>query len=115
MHAGEEGIASRGAALLRVVVGEHRTFISDAIDVWCLSDHQATVIDARLHPADVVAHDEEDVWLLSLLRAVAGPLVAIAAASIPTNPSQIFLLVVIFEAFSFCVIGIAPRARPPRV
>ena len=23
------------------------------------------MIDARLHPSDVVAHDEEDVWLLS--------------------------------------------------
>jgi hypothetical protein len=27
-------------------------------------DHQATVVDARLHPPDVVAHDEEDVGLL---------------------------------------------------
>src|SRR5262249_52070663 len=68
MHARKERIASRGAALLSVVVGEHRTFISDAIDVWCLSDHQATVIDARLHPPDVVAHDEENVWFLRLLR-----------------------------------------------
>src|SRR5262249_14245165 len=29
---------------------------------------QAAVVDARLHPADVVAHDEEDVGLLLLLR-----------------------------------------------
>src|SRR5215831_3056983 len=65
MHAGKEGIASRGAALLCIVVCEECTFIADAIDVWCLSDHQPTVIDARLHPADVIAHDEEDVWLLS--------------------------------------------------
>ena len=26
------------------------------------------MVDARLHPADVVAHDEEDVGLLRLLR-----------------------------------------------
>src|ERR1700760_571340 len=25
------------------------------------------MIDARLHPADVIAHDEEDIWFLSLL------------------------------------------------
>ena len=25
------------------------------------------MIDARLHPADVIAHDEEDVWFLPLL------------------------------------------------
>src|SRR6478609_5998121 len=65
MHPGKEGVPTRGAALLRVVVRVERTLISDAIDVGRLPDHQAAVIDARLHPADVVAHDEEDVWLLS--------------------------------------------------
>ena len=65
MHAGEEGVAPGGAALLGVVVHEHRTFIADAIDVGRLADHQAAMVDPRLHPADVIAHDEEDVWLLS--------------------------------------------------
>ena len=65
MHPGKEGIATRRAALLGVVVGEHRAFLADLVDVRRLSDHQATMIDARLHPADVVAHDEEDVRLLS--------------------------------------------------
>src|SRR5215472_6802141 len=65
MHAGEEGIATRRAALLGVVVGEQCTFIPYAVDVRRFPDHQATVIDARLHPADVIAHDEQDVWLLS--------------------------------------------------
>ena len=55
------------AALLGVVVGEHRAFLADLVDVGRLSDHQAAMIDARLHPADVVAHDEEDVWFLLLL------------------------------------------------
>ena len=67
MHAGEEGIASGRAALLGVVVGEQRAFVADLVDVRRLSDHQATVIDARLHVADIVAHDEEDVWFLLLL------------------------------------------------
>ena len=63
MHAGEEGVAARRAALLGVVVGEQRAFLADLVDVRRLSDHQAAVIDARLHVADIVAHDEEDVWL----------------------------------------------------
>ncbi len=66
MHAGEEGIASGRATLLGVVVGEQRAFLADLVDVGRLSDHQAAVIDARLHVADVVAHDEEDIGLLSL-------------------------------------------------
>jgi hypothetical protein len=43
-------------------------FIANAVDVRRFPDHQAAVVDARLHPADVVAHDEEDVGLLLLLR-----------------------------------------------
>ena len=61
MHAGEEGVAPGRAALLGVVGHEHRAFIADAVDVGRFADHQAAVIDARLHPADVVAHDEENV------------------------------------------------------
>src|SRR5262245_42469867 len=38
--------------------------MADAIDVRRFADRQAAVIDARLHPADVVTHDEEDVRLL---------------------------------------------------
>ena len=73
-HAGEEGIAAGRAALLGVVVHEHRAFVADAIDVGRLADHQAAMVDARLHPADVVAHDEEDVWLLAGVCAAAGVL-----------------------------------------
>ena len=35
--------------------------MADAVDVGRFTDRQAAVIDARLHPADVIAHDEEDV------------------------------------------------------
>ena len=68
IHAGEEGIAPGGAALHGDVVHEDRAFLADAVDVGRFTDHQAAVVDARLHPADVVAHDEEDVGLLLLLR-----------------------------------------------
>jgi hypothetical protein len=59
----KKALRPRRATLLGVVVREERTFISDAIDVGRLSDHQAAVIDARLHVADVIAHDEENVRL----------------------------------------------------
>ena len=72
MHAGKEGVATRRAALLGVVVGEHRAFLADLVDVRRLSDHQATMIDARLHPADVIAHDEEDVRFLTLSLGLRG-------------------------------------------
>src|SRR5260221_14392985 len=64
MHAGEEGVAPRRAALLGVVSHENRTLITDAINVGSFPDHEAAVIDARLHNADVITHDEEDIGLL---------------------------------------------------
>src|SRR5262249_55594253 len=59
MHAGEKGVTPGGAAFLCVVSHEDRTFIPDAIDIRRLTYHKTAVVDARLHPADVVAHDEE--------------------------------------------------------
>ena len=68
MHAGKEGIAPGGAALLGVVVGELRAFLTDLVDVRRLSDHQALMVDTWLHPADVVTHDKEDIGLALCLR-----------------------------------------------
>ena len=48
------------------IVREHRAFMADAVDIRRLADHQAAMVDARLHPADVVAHDEQDVGLRRL-------------------------------------------------
>ena len=46
----------------------------DAVDVGSFSNGKALVIDARLHPADVVAHDEENIRLLLCgCCALAGP------------------------------------------
>ena len=74
MHAREEGVAPCGAALLGIIMREDRAFIADAIDVGRLADHQATMVDARLVKADVVAHDEEDVGFLCRLLRTAGVL-----------------------------------------
>ena len=56
------------AALLGVVGHELRTLFPDAVDVGRLADHQSLVVDARLHPADVVAHDEQDIGLFPFVR-----------------------------------------------
>jgi len=57
-HAGNEGVASRRAARLGVVGHEPPALLGDAIDIWCFTHHQALVIAARLHSADVITHDE---------------------------------------------------------
>src|SRR6478735_5943693 len=72
MHTGEEGVSAGGAALLGVVRHEDAAFVSDAVDVRRFPDHQAAVVDARLHDADVIAHDEQDVWFLVLRLAGSG-------------------------------------------
>src|SRR5262252_7237590 len=64
MHASEECVAPGRAALLSVVRHEDGTFSADAVDVRRFANREAAMIDARLHPADVVAHDEQDVGLL---------------------------------------------------
>ena len=66
MHSGEEGGAPSGAAGLGIVVHEHAAFLRDPVNVRRFPDHQAAVIATRLHPADVIAHDEQDVGFLVL-------------------------------------------------
>ena len=66
IHAGNEGIAPRGAALHTEVIHEDRAFIGDTVYVWRAPDHQASVVAAWLHKAYVVGHDEEDVRFLFL-------------------------------------------------
>jgi hypothetical protein len=64
MHASEEGIAASRAALFGIVSHEDCAIVADAVDVRRFSDHQAAMVDARLHNADVVAHDEKDIGFL---------------------------------------------------
>src|SRR6476620_11864501 len=55
LHAGDERRTPGSATLLGVIVHEFCTLIADAVNVWRLSDHQPLMVDARLHPADVIA------------------------------------------------------------
>jgi hypothetical protein len=68
MHSGEKSVASGGAALLGIIGHEFSAFAPDAVDIWRFSDHQSFMVDARLHDADIVAHDEQYVRLRLLLR-----------------------------------------------
>src|SRR6476619_2404213 len=63
LHASDEGRTSRRATLLGIVGQELCAFMADAVDIRRFPNRQALVIDARLHPADVITHDEQDVWL----------------------------------------------------
>src|SRR6266542_1764877 len=66
MHAREEGGAPGRATLLSVVGHHNRAFFRNPVNVGRFPDHQAAMIAARLHPADIIAHDEQDVWVLVL-------------------------------------------------
>ena len=59
--AGDEVGAARRAARLGVVVGEHHALRGELVEVRRLAGHDAPVVGADVEPADVVAHDEEDV------------------------------------------------------
>src|SRR5215204_1204358 len=63
----ERGPASR-TGLLAVVVGEDRALVGDAVEVGRAIAHLAAVVGADVPVADVVAHDDDDVGLLSWLR-----------------------------------------------
>jgi hypothetical protein len=85
MHSGEEGVAPGGAALLGVVVHHDATFVCDPVNVRCFPDHQAAMIAARLHPADIIAHDEQDIGFLSCAWAGATALKSAAVAKAATS------------------------------
>ena len=63
--AGDEVGAARGAACLGVVVGEAHALGGELVEVRRLAGHDALVIGADVEPADIVAHDDEDVGRLA--------------------------------------------------
>ena len=66
--AGDEIGAPGGAARLGVIVGESHAVLGELVEVRRLARHDALVIGADVEPADVVAHDDEDVRLVRRLR-----------------------------------------------
>ena len=59
--AGDERRAPGGAARLRVERREAQAFPADAVDVGRLHAHDVAAVGGDVHPADVVAKDDEDV------------------------------------------------------
>ncbi len=62
---GNEGSATGGAALLPVEVREQRPLPGDAVDVGRAVAHHPEVVCTDVKPADVIGHDEENIWLLA--------------------------------------------------
>jgi hypothetical protein len=57
--------AARGAARLGIIVGEQHTFGGELVEIGRAPRHDAAMIGADIEPANVVAHDEEDIGLRS--------------------------------------------------
>ena len=70
--AGDEVRPTRGAARLGIVVGEPHAFRGEPVEVRRPAGHDALVVDADVGPADVVAHDEDDVRLFLLRPGLRG-------------------------------------------
>src|SRR5262249_31993532 len=56
----------RRAARLGVVVGEQHALGSQLVEVRRLPGHDAAVVGADVEPADIIAHDYQNVRLLAL-------------------------------------------------
>ncbi len=64
--AGDEVRAARRAARLGVIVGEQHAFFGDLVEVRRSPGHHAAMIGADVPHADVIAHDDDDVWFFLL-------------------------------------------------
>ena len=61
---GDERRAPGGAALLAIAVGEQHALLGDAVDVGRAVAHQPMRVTAQVRLTDIIAPDDEDVWLL---------------------------------------------------
>ena len=50
-----------------VIVCKNRTFVGDAVDIGRAVAHHPAVVGADVPIADVITHDDQDVWFLLLL------------------------------------------------
>src|SRR5215472_18275560 len=64
--AGDKIRPSGSAARFRIIVGEAHAISGQAVKVGRPSRHDALVVGADIGPADVIAHDDNDVWFLLL-------------------------------------------------
>ena len=64
---GDERGAAGCTGLLAVIISEDRAFVGNAVDVRSAVAHLAAIVGADIPVADIVSHDDEDVWLLRWL------------------------------------------------
>ena len=64
--AGNEVCAPRRAACLGVIVGEAHSLVGQSVKIGSPPGHDALIVDADIRPADVIAHNHDDVRLLRL-------------------------------------------------
>src|SRR5262245_27499778 len=60
----DEACPAGRATRLRIVVGESHALRRQFVEVGRLAGHHALVICTNVEPADIVSHDDEDVWFL---------------------------------------------------
>src|SRR5262245_18017045 len=78
--AGDEGRSARRAALLGIVIREHRAFFGYAVDVRRLVAHQSERIGTDVRLTNIIAKDDENVWPLtgwSCWLGLCGPLLSL--------------------------------------
>src|SRR5207249_1004454 len=64
----DEVRATSRATRLGVIVGEQHPFLGDLVEVRCPASHHPTVVGADIPDADIIAHDEDDVWFVAVCR-----------------------------------------------
>src|SRR5207244_1519123 len=64
----DEVRATRRATRLSVVIGKQHSFLGDLVEVRRPSSHHAAMVGANVPYADVIAHDEDDVWFVAVCR-----------------------------------------------
>ncbi len=63
--AGDEVRATRRATCFGVIVRKHHAFRRQLVEVRRLPRHDAAMVGADIEPADIIAHDDKDVWASS--------------------------------------------------
>jgi hypothetical protein len=62
--ASDEIGATRRAAGLGVIVGKQQALRGELVEVWSFTGHHTAVVGPDVEPADVIAHDDEDIGFL---------------------------------------------------
>src|SRR5271163_4103569 len=61
-----------GAARFRIIVGEAHTLVGHPVQIRGSAGHYSLIVNTDVRPADIVAHDNDDVWLVATGRCWSG-------------------------------------------